>query len=348
MNSSTGNTLCVFGPHELIDLEQSTQLISGRGPSAAELGPGKVIAERYRLENCLGKGAFGDVYEAFDTCSETKVALKVLTATNEAMGWRFRRGMALARNLKHPNLVATRRLGQGRGYCYVVMDLPRKAQDLSSTLDLEGRLPWQEAVSLALDLLAALDYLDRRGLVHRDVKPSNVLCIERRGRRHGVLIDFDLLRTWDKSRSCDSGIWDAAALTVEDSGSAGTPMFMSLDRIQGAAASPADDTFAAALILYKMLTGQMPTDGPDAPRTLRELELARLRPCPPLDDLIPAEVQRVLERALAPHRQQRYPTAGKLARALSKAAHAAGYSFGRNTTVILRRSQLDLPARQAS
>ena len=348
MNSSTGNTFCVLDPDECIDLEQSTQLISGRGPSAAELGPGKVIGERYRLESCLGKGAFGDVYAAYDTCSESRVAVKVLTATNEAMGWRFRRGMALARDLKHPNLVGTRRLGQGRGYCYAVMDLPSQAQDLSTTLAREGRLPWQEAVSLGLDLLAALDHLDRRGLVHRDVKPSNVLCVERKGRRHALLIDFDLLRTWDKSRSCDSGIWDAAALTVEDSGSAGTPMFMSLDRIQGAAASPADDTFAAAMILYKLLSGQMPTDGPDAPRTLRELELARLSPCPPLDELVPVELQRVLERALAPHRQQRYRSAGKLARALSKAAHAAGWSFGRRTTAILRRSQLELPARKAS
>jgi len=209
-----------------------------------------------------------------------------------------------------------------------VMDLPSEAEDLGAVIEREGRLDWREAVSLGLDLLGALDYLERRDLVHRDVKPSNVLCLNRKGRRHAVLIDFDLLRTWDSKRSCDSGVWDVAALTVEDSGSAGTPLFMSLDRIQGAAASPADDTFAAALILFRLLSGRMPSDGPDAPSTLRQLELARLRPCPALPAEVPTRVQRVLERALAPHRQQRYPSAGKLARALTKAARAAGWSYG--------------------
>lgn len=327
MSYSTGSTLCVFGPHEAIDLAQSTQFLWAGSPSTRELAPGEVVGDRYRLESSLGEGSFGEVFAAFDRVTQTRVALKVLTSTNEAMTWRFCRGVKLARSLKHPNLIQTYRLGQGPGYSYAVMDLPSGAEDLGAVLEREGRLDWREAVSLGLDLLGSLDYLDRRGLVHRDVKPSNVLCLRRKGRRHAVLIDFDLLRTWDDKRSCDSGIWDVSALMVEDSGSAGTPLFMSLNRLQGAAASPADDTFAAALILFRLLSGRMPSDGPDAPSTLRQLELARLRPCPSLPESVPAQVQRVLERALAPHRQQRYPSAGKLARALTKAARAAGWSY---------------------
>ncbi|HBP16564.1 MAG TPA: hypothetical protein DEA08_02060, partial [Planctomycetes bacterium] len=148
-------------------------------------------------------------------------------------------------------------------------------------------------------------------VVHRDVKPSNVLRVAAGGREIARLIDYDLTKSFQVQETQDSGVFRLEAGPLVYSGSAGTPFYMSLARLQGAAATPADDVYAAALILYQLLSGRLPTDQPRAPETLSELELARLRPPAPVPG-VPLPLQRVLQRALAPHPEQRYASAASL------------------------------------
>ena len=287
-------------------------LLHGGSEGAARcLSSGDVLGGRYRLGELLGRGAFGVVFRALDLESGERVALKILSSQLTSLRRRFRRGAKLACAFRHPNVVPTRSLGRDGELDYQAMELPRCAEDLEQVLEREGRLPWEEAVSLAIDLLRGLHYMHQRAIVHRDVKPSNVLRVTREGSSSARLIDYDLAKTFRVERVEDSGLWQLETGPLHYSGSAGTPFYMSLARLQGAAATPADDVYAAALILYQLLTGSLPTDQPEPPQTVAQLELARLRPPPPVAG-VPLSLQRVLQRALAPHPEQRYASAASL------------------------------------
>lgn len=276
---------------------------------------GAVIDDRYRLEEFLGKGGFGAVYKAQDLVGQEPVAIKVLAAERRAAGeWRFQRAGRLLCELRHPGLIAGLACGASGPLEYVAMEYLPDSQDLQQVLETNPTgLPWTDAAQYACELLDALDFLHGRGVVHRDVKPRNVLLSQ----RGVVLIDFDLAKRIQLDVE-DSGEFnlDAVANDRTRRGLTGTPLYMSPERMNGQGASPAADLYAAALVLFVLLTRKLPSDCSIQPRTLRELRAVRqLRPPHLHTDLglsVPEDLDAYLRRALDPRPKSRFSDAAEM------------------------------------
>jgi eukaryotic-like serine/threonine-protein kinase len=256
---------------------------------------------RYRLREQLGAGATGVVYRATDGADE--VAVKVLRAADESTRRRFAREARLAQAADSRHVVPI--LGVGEGY--LVMPLYRGGS-LAERLRRDTRLPIDETVDLAAQLGRGLDALHSHGVVHRDVKPSNVLVDD-----DGVaaLADFGLARGVDSTQ------------LTRDGQLLGTPHYLAPELIEGAAAQPASDIYALGCVLYECLVG----DPPFAGRTDAEIGFAHLVEPPPdprerRPDL-PAELGHVVLLALEKDPARRPTTATALARMLAVARTAS-------------------------
>jgi eukaryotic-like serine/threonine-protein kinase len=247
---------------------------------------------RYRVIGLLGQGGMGTVYRAQDSSLDRAVALKLMTVTgDERAGARFLREARAAAGLQHPNIITVYELGQHAGQPYIAMEL-LDGIDLQHAL--EGPLPRDPriALTLLLHVLAGLGHAHDRGIVHRDVKPSNVF-VPRRGLPK--LLDFGLARR-------------AAGTTVSGS-FAGTPHYLSPEQVLDDELDGRSDLFSAGLVAYELLTGAHAF----VADTLVALVFRIAHEDPDLSALPDgAEWQRVrqlLLKALARRREDRYPDA---------------------------------------
>jgi eukaryotic-like serine/threonine-protein kinase len=257
------------------------------------------------------------VYRARDLREGRLVAIKVVEHPQSDLATsRFKRGTEIMLRVDHPALCRAFACGHSEGYSFAVME------DLSSpSLDVAlapgERLPWRRAARLVAGLCAGLGTLHARGSVHRDVKPSN-LVLRGLGKRESlVLIDFDLAKSYGPNL-LDSGRISRSALASaglsQGQGLSGTPVYMTCERLSGKSATPDSDVFGAALVLHRLLAGSLPTTREDY-ESLMSLIAARRRP---LDRIagVPEPVSRILQRALAPQKSARYPSAVALAQDL--------------------------------
>jgi tetratricopeptide (TPR) repeat protein/tRNA A-37 threonylcarbamoyl transferase component Bud32 len=213
----------------------------------AALGP------QYRLERELGRGGMGVVFLATDTTLDRRVAIKVVhpeLALHESITRRFLAEARTIARLRHPNIVAIHAAGSADGLLYYVMD-EIAGESLRQRLTREGRLGTGETVRIVADVAAALDAAGRAGVVHRDVKPENVLLDETSGR--ALLADFGIAR----------------AVAAESSGSStgqgvavGTPVYMSPEQAAGEEIDTRSDLYALGVVAYEMLAGHPPFQGP--------------------------------------------------------------------------------------
>jgi serine/threonine protein kinase len=258
-----------------------------------------VNRDRYRVLEQLGEGAAGIVYRATD--GTTEVALKVLRAMDVESQRRFEREARLARACDSPHVVRILDVGDD----YIVMPLYRGS--LASRLARDGALTPRETARLAAELARGLDALHAQGVLHRDVKPSNVLHDDA---GTAVLTDFGLAR----------GV-DSTQLTREGQ-VLGSLHYLAPELIEGAPASPASDVYALGCLLYECITGSPPFAG----RSEAELGYAHLAEPPPdprdRRPELPAEIGLALFTALEKDPRSRPTTATALARML----HLAGTS----------------------
>ena len=269
---------------------------------------GEVFAGRYRVERELGRGGMGVVYAAVDVNLDRQVALKVVARSArgaDAAAARFKREAVALAAVHHPGVVTVFDSGEWQGELYLVMRLV-DGSDLGKRLSGHRRLSLERTASLVTDLAAALDALHRAGLVHRDVKPSNVLL---EGERQApVLCDFGLAKP--------AGLADGVTATGQ---TAGTVLYMSPEQLSGDPATPASDVYALGCVVFHCLTGRPPFTGHDE----HEVAVAhREQPVPDVRALLPdapAAVQDVLVRCLHKQPARRYASAGEAARALSAA-----------------------------
>ena len=209
------------------------------------------LEPQYRLERELGRGGMGVVFLATDTTLDRRVAIKVVHPELAAHASIVRRFLAEARTiarLRHPNIVAVHAAGTAQGLLYYVMD-EVEGESLRQRLSREGRLPLADVTRILADLAAALDAAGRAGVVHRDVKPENVLIESASGR--ALLADFGIARAMVAEGASSTGQGVAV----------GTPSYMSPEQAAGEEVDTRSDLYGLGVVAYEMLAGHPPFQG---------------------------------------------------------------------------------------
>jgi Protein kinase domain len=272
----------------------------------AELEPGSQIAG-CRIEAVAGRGGMGVIYRATEVHLGRPVAVKLIAAeraADEAFRTRFERESRLTASIDHPNVIPVYAAGEEDGVLYLVMRYVA-GTDLRSLLKREGRLPPDRAARIVGQVAAGLDAAHAAGLVHRDVKPANVLIADG---GHVYLSDFGIVRHVDaETRLTDSGEW------------LGSVDFMAPEHLQGRPTDARTDVYSLGCLLYMALTGEAPFRRDTVAATITA-HLHERPPRPSRTAGVPEPFDRVIGRALAKDPAERYPSAGDLARAAAAAA----------------------------
>lgn len=280
----------------------------------ARLGPGTVLAERYKLIKKIGQGGMASVYRAEHVTIGKPVAVKVLSA-EKARGAnhpveRFLREARAASTIRHDHIVDITDFGTAPdGSVYYVMEY-LVGEDLSVTLTKEKRFRWKRARNYMLQILDALQAAHEAGFIHRDMKPDNCFRITRDGNKHYVkLIDFGIT----KPENADENLTETGVVL-------GTANYMSPEQGGGLEIDARADVYSAGAMMYEMLTGQVPFTG-DSPmvvvmRTTHEEPKAIAEVCP--EAIVPPEVARAVMKALAKKPEDRFASAAEFAAALSE------------------------------
>jgi serine/threonine protein kinase len=255
---------------------------------------------RYQVENVLGGGGMALVYRARDEELDRPVAIKLLAdnlAADEAFRKRFLREARLAAQLAHPNVVQVYDSGEADGRPYIVMEYV-EGETLADVLARRKRLAPAEAVELALQVCSGLEHAHRAGLVHRDIKPQNLLI---RGDGTVKIVDFGIARSAHGTRLTETG----SVL--------GTAAYLAPEQAAGEEVTPAADVYAVGVVLYELLAGRTPHTA----ETLTQfLVSGQEQPIPPLRELapeVPEALENVIMRCLARLPEYRPPSAGALA-----------------------------------
>lgn len=267
---------------------------SGRG-GAATHGTKVVLAGRYRLDRLVGRGGMAEVWAARDLVLERDVAVKLLSSRfsdDEQFQQRFRREAQHAASLNHPNIVGVYDTGDHEGLPFIVMELVRgrSLQQMQET----GGLTEERALEVCADVCSALGYAHQRGLVHRDVKPGNILVAS-----DGTVkvTDFGIARAVDSQTVTQT----AAVL--------GTAAYLSPEQAQGAPVDARSDIYSLGIVLYELLTKRQPFQGDSAVGVA--YQHVQENPIPPreLDPTISPVAEAIAIKALAKNPSNRYATA---------------------------------------
>ena len=271
---------------------------------------GGAFADRYVIERELGHGATAAVYLARDVKHDRHVALKVLHADLAASleSARFLREIRLLAGLQHPHILPLFDSGADEGRLFYVM--PRvEGETLGERLRREHRLPVGEALRITREVADALAYAHAHGVVHRDIKPDNILL----DGAHALVADFGIARA--VRRAADGGVDNitSAGRVI------GTPAYMSPEQASGETdVEERSDIYSLACVLYEMLAGEYPFQGPSLQATIARRFAGPPPPVRTLRESVPREVDEALTRALAPHPDARFRTVREFAAALPR------------------------------
>jgi eukaryotic-like serine/threonine-protein kinase len=291
------------------------------------------LADRYRIERgpdgdlaLLGRGGTATVYLAHDLRHDRPVALKVvhpeLAVSVEAE--RFLREIRFVARLSHPHILPLFDSGQADELLYFVMPYVQ-GESLRRRLQREGRMPVAVALRIAREVALALDYAHRHGVIHRDVKPENILFED----DQAIVADFGVAAVMQVQVAGEERI-------TETGRAVGTPAYMSPEQAGGE--GPLDgrsDIYSLGCVLYEMLGGDPPFTGVTPQAVMIQQVVAPLPPLPPRRPDVPAPVWRALERALAKEPGERYATPAEFAAALEDAASSTRtgeFEFSRRLT----------------
>jgi eukaryotic-like serine/threonine-protein kinase len=284
---------------------------------------------KYELHQLLGEGAMGIVWKAYDTVLRRYVALKLLSASfrkTKDMQERFLREARAAGAIQHANIVTVYDLGESEGQLYIAMELV-EGRDLSDMIALRDPLALERKLDIAIEVLTGLHFAHQRGVIHRDVKPSNVRVMPD-GRVK--IMDFGIARL-QKADATGSG-----AIV-------GTPTYMAPEQITNGAITAATDVFSVGCMLYELLCYQRPFEAESVHGVLYQVLTTEPRPLRTVAPSIPAALERVVAKAMNKVPHERYESAGQMMATLQQIRSALSGADDEATQPLGRWTPLPQP-----
>ncbi|MBI3792786.1 MAG: protein kinase [Gemmatimonadetes bacterium] len=262
------------------------------------------FSPRYELERLIGSGGSADVYLATDTRHARKVACKVLRAdtTSELGAERFLREIEIAAALQHPNVLPVFDSGELGGHLFYVMPFVEGAS-LRDRLRQDGPLRWDDALRLMREVTDALSYAHRRGIMHRDIKPDNIMLIG----DHAVVADFGIARAIEDARR---------EYRTPDGLGVGTPEYMAPEQATGDSLDARCDVYSLGATLYEVLTGTPPYQGASAVAVLVHKSNDPVPTLRPRDENVPPHAGHAIQRSLAREVHERFTSVEEFLEAL--------------------------------
>lgn len=263
--------------------------------------PGTLLGGRYRIIGLIGVGGMGEVYRATDLTLGQSVALKFLpteAASNQRLLERFHGEVRIARQVSHPNVCRVYDIGQAEGMPFIAMEYV-DGEDLASLLRRIGRLPSDKALETARKICAGLAAAHDKGVIHRDLKPQNIM-LNKRG--EVLIMDFGLAGLADQLTGAE----------VRN----GTPAYMAPEQLRGTGVTARSDIYSLGLVLYELFTGKRPFDGKNIQQLLEQQESAQLTSMSSIAADVDPAVERAIRRCLEPDPARRPSTALAVSAAL--------------------------------
>ncbi|HKG36016.1 MAG TPA: protein kinase [Solirubrobacterales bacterium] len=299
------------------------------------------LSGRYELHDRLGSGGMSNVYRATDRILERTVAVKILAehlSDDDRFVARFRREALAVAQLIHPNIVQVYDTGVDEGRHFIVMEYV-EGRSGAQLLQRHGTIEEDTTVAIAEQACLGLDYAHRRGIIHRDVKPGNLMIVggpAGGGDMTVKLTDFGIARAAEQTRITQVG------------SVVGTAAYLAPEQVRGEEATPAADVYALGVVLYQFLTGRLPYEG----SSLAELAVRQQneRPLAPhtYNDEVSGTISAAVLRALEGDPARRYSGAGELARGLERGAAGEDVTLateGDETTAALTDDEEDMTRR---
>ncbi|MDY6313793.1 MAG: Stk1 family PASTA domain-containing Ser/Thr kinase [Clostridia bacterium] len=260
---------------------------------------GRILGGRYEIREKIGSGGMADVYKAYCIKLNRFVAVKVLKDqynVDREFVSRFELESQAAASLSHNNIVSVYDVGYEDGIHYIVMEL-LDGITLKEYIKIHGMLPWTQALDFSIQICDAMDHAHRKGIVHRDIKPQNIMVTD-----DNVLkvMDFGIARTANKD------------VTTDGTTAIGSVHYISPEQARGGYVDASSDIYSMGVVMYEMLTGRVPFDG-DSHVSIALMHM-RKDPVPPCDLVIsiPYELQAVCLRAMAKNPAERFADAGEM------------------------------------
>ncbi len=299
-----------------------------------------LLSDRYELQDKLGSGGMSNVYRATDRILERTVAVKVLAehlSDDERFVARFRREALAVARLIHPNIVQVYDTGVDQDRHFIVMEYV-EGRSGAQILQREGHIDPEQTVEIGIQSCAGLEYAHRHGIIHRDVKPGNLMIVggpAGNGREMSVkLTDFGIARAAEQTRITQVG------------SVVGTAAYLAPEQVRGEEATPASDVYALGVVLYQFLTGRLPYEG----ASLAELAVRQQNERPLAPRTYNEEVSETLSaavlRALEGDPERRYLSAGQLAEGLRLGLAGTDVTQAMDEELATRRMQQEPATRR--